>query len=118
METLLGSDATFGSVVTSCGIALSSLTHSTVCPTLIVIFSGIKLRSDVILTTTASDSWGATGTVASTQNALKTMSVAQMQIADLSVENICDSFGQKGFVAMPTSDCKTQRVNFKTEFLI
>jgi hypothetical protein len=46
------------------------------------------------------------------------MSVAQMQIADLSVENICDSYGQKGFVAMPTSDCKTQLVSFKPEFLV
>jgi hypothetical protein len=72
--------------------------------------------SDVIWTTTASDSWGAAGTVASTQNALNTMSVAQMQIADLRVENIGDSFGQKGFVAMPTSDCKTQLVNFKPQF--
>src|SRR3979490_2470848 len=90
MDTLLGSDARFESVVISCGIALSSLAHSPVCPTLIVIFSGINLRSGVILTTTASDSCGAAGTVASTQNALKTISVAQMQIADLSVESICD----------------------------
>src|ERR1700716_3075668 len=95
METLLGSDATFGSVVTSCGIVVSSLSHSTVCPTLIVIFSGINLRSGVILTTTASDSCGAAGTVASTQNAPKTISIAQMQIADLSVESIWDSSRQK-----------------------
>ena len=41
-----------------------------------------------------------------------------MQIADLSVENMFNSFGQKGFVARPTSDCKTQLVNFKPELLI
>jgi hypothetical protein len=115
METLLGSDATFGSVVTSCGIVLSSLPHSTVCPTLIVIFSGINVRSGVILTTTASDSWGAAGIVASTQTVPKMISVAQMQIADLSVENMCDSSGQKCFVAMPT-DSKTERVNYKPDF--
>src|ERR1700738_3879254 len=116
METSLGSAATFGSVVTWCVFAFSSLTHSTVCPTLIVIFSGTNLCSAVILTTTASDSWGTAGTVASTYTALKTTSVTQMQIADLSVENISESSGHKGFVAMPTSDSKAGLVNHKREF--
>src|SRR6266478_511428 len=73
-------------------MSLSSLTHSTVCPTLIVIFSGINLCSAVILTTTTSDSWGAAGIAASTYTAVQKISVAQMEIASLSVENICAGF--------------------------
>src|SRR5260370_11754927 len=96
-------------------MSLSSLTHSTVCPTLIVIFSGINLRSGVILTTNASDSWGAAGIVASTYTAVQKISVAKMQIAGLSVENICESSGQKVFVAMPTSDSNTELVTYKKD---
>src|SRR5712692_4640114 len=110
METLLGSTAISGSVVTSCIISLSSLTHCTVCPTLIVSFSCRNLRSSVILTTTASDFWGAAGIVDSTYSALQKISVAQIQIAGLSVENIGESSGQKVFVARPTADSKAELV--------
>jgi hypothetical protein len=73
------------------------------------------MRSGVILTTTASDSWGAAGIVASTYTAVQKISVAQMHIAGLSVENICESSGQKVFVAMPTTDIKTELVKYKPE---
>src|SRR6266568_7631170 len=114
METLFASDARFGSVVTSCGISLSSLTHSTVCPALIVIFSGINLCSDLILMTIASDSWGAAGSVASTNAALRKISVAQIQIADLSVENICESSGLK-FCRDAPGASKAEPVRYKPE---
>jgi len=73
------------------------------------------MRSGVILTTTASDSWGAAGIVASTHTAVQKITVAQIQIAGLSVENICESSGQKVFVAMPTADSKSEIVKYEPE---
>jgi len=73
------------------------------------------MRSGVILTTTASDSWGAAGIVASTHTAVQKITVAQIQIAGLSVENICESSGQKVFVKIPTADGKAEIVKYKPE---
>jgi hypothetical protein len=73
------------------------------------------MRSGVILTTTASDSWGAAGIVASTHTAAQKITVAQMPITGLSVENICESSGQKVFVKIPTADSKAEIVKYKPE---
>jgi hypothetical protein len=75
----------------------------------------MNMRSGVILTTTAPDSWGAAGIVASTHTAVQKISVAQIQIAGLSVENICESSAQKIFVAMPSADSKAELVKYKPE---
>jgi hypothetical protein len=73
------------------------------------------MRSGVILTTTASDSWGAAGIVASTHTAVQKITIAQMPIAGLSVENICESSGQKIFVAIPAPDSKAELVKYEPE---